>query len=410
MNLNSTTRLRLVTIAVTTLLTVGIGGYASVHTYQSDQAKVDSRITETIQAAIENPGREISASLFFLDQYSLDLSLFLLSRDDQLTIVNESTELAFKDFSLEAIKATNEQVSGGLNGEDFHFQALEIADGDYLIVAGSIEAAAQALRANLVAVAGFSAIANFFAFILLSFFIRKIKRRDDVDALARMQEFLGDASHELRTPLTVIKGYVEMLSKKQISDPEMQARAFGRVNSEIGRMEGLIHDLLLLAELGESAVRNQEVVDLSAIVRAHSDDFATLHPDREVAIEIQDNLEVLALKEYLSRFIQNALGNIARHTPGDAPVRVTVTRIGRSIHMAIEDGGPGLPQGAYRDKLRTLNRFDKSRSRENGGSGLGLSIMAAVVEKIGGEFYLRPSELGGLAVIVTLPLLSNSNK
>jgi len=409
-NLNSTTRLRLVTIAVTTLLTVGIGGYASVHTYQSDQAKVDSRITETIQAAIENPGREISASLFFLDQYSLDLSLYLLSRDDQLTIVNESTELAFKDFSLEAIKASEGQVSGGLNGEDFHFQALEIADGDYLIVAGSIEAAAQALRANLVAVAGFSAIANFFAFILLSFFIRKIKRRDDVDALARMQEFLGDASHELRTPLTVIKGYVEMLSKKQISDPEMQARAFGRVNSEIGRMEGLIHDLLLLAELGESAVRNQEVVDLSAIVRAHSDDFATLHPDREVAIEIQDNLEVLALKEYLSRFIQNALGNIARHTPAEAPVRVTVARIGRSIHMAIEDGGPGLPQGAYRDKLRTLNRFDKSRSRENGGSGLGLSIMAAVVEKIGGEFYLRPSELGGLAVIVTLPLLSNSNK
>ena len=206
MNLNSTTRLRLVTIAVTTLLTVGIGGYASVHTYQSDQAKVDSRITETIRAAIENPGRELSASLFFLDQYSLDLSLFLLSRDDQLTTINESTELAFKDFSIKAIEASKGEVSGGLKGEDFHYQALEIAEGDYLIVAGSIEAAAQALRANLVAVAGFSAIENLFAFILLSLFIRKIKRRDDVDALARMQEFLGDASHELRTPLTVIKG------------------------------------------------------------------------------------------------------------------------------------------------------------------------------------------------------------
>ena len=408
MNLNSTTRLRLVTIAVTTLLTVGIGGYASVHTYQSDQAKVDSRIEETIQAAIENPGRELSASLFFLDQYSLDLSLFLLSRDDELTTINESTELPYKNFSLKAVKSSEGRVSGGLDGEDFHYQALEIAGGDYLIVVGSIEAAAMALRANLVAVAGFSAIANFFAFILLTFFIRRIKRRDDVDALARMQEFLGDASHELRTPLTVIKGYVEMLSKGQISDVEMQGRAFDRVNSEIGRMEGLIHDLLLLAELGESAVRNQEVLDLSAILRAHSDDFATLHPARKVEIEISDNLEVLALKEYLSRFIQNALGNIARHTPLDVPVRITLTRIGRNIHLAIEDGGPGLPQGAYRDKLRTLNRFDKSRSRENGGSGLGLSIMAAVVEKIGGEFYLRPSQLGGLAVIVTLPIVSSS--
>lgn len=409
MKLNSTTRLRLVTVAVTTLLTVGIGGYASIHTYQSDQAIVDSRITETVQAAVENPGRELSASLFFLDQYSLDLSLFLLSRDDELTIINESTELSYKDFSLSSIAASQGKVSGGLDGEDFHFQALEIAEGDFLIVAGSIEAAAQTLRANLVAVAGFSAIANFFAFILLSFFIRKIKRRDDVDALTRMQEFLGDASHELRTPLTVIKGYVEMLSKGQISDVDMQARAFGRVNSEIGRMEGLIQDLLLLAELGESAVRVQEILDLSAIVRAHSEDFATLHPMRKVDMQISEHLEVLALKEYLSRFIQNALGNIARHTPQDAPVRITVTRIGRSIHMAIEDGGPGLPQGAYRDKLRTLNRFDKSRSRENGGSGLGLSIMSAVIEKIGGEFYLRPSDLGGLAVIVTLPLISKQS-
>lgn len=409
MKLNSTTRLRLVTVAVTTLLTVGIGGYASIHTYQSDQAIVDSRISETVQAAIENPGRELSASLFFLDQYSLDLSLFLLSRDNQLTIINESTELSYKDFSLSSIAASQGEVSGGLDGEDFHFQALEIAEGDFLIVAGSIEAAAQTLRANLVAVAGFSAIANFFAFILLSFFIRKIKRRDDVDALTRMQEFLGDASHELRTPLTVIKGYVEMLSKGQISDADMQARAFGRVNSEIGRMEGLIQDLLLLAELGESAVRDQEILDLSAIVRAHSEDFATLHPERKVELQISEHLEVLALKEYLSRFIQNALGNIARHTPKEAPVRITVTRIGRSIHMAIEDGGPGLPQGAYRDKLRTLNRFDKSRSRENGGSGLGLSIMSAVIEKIGGEFYLRPSDLGGLAVIVTLPLISKQS-
>lgn len=409
MKLNSTTRLRLVTVAVTTLLTVGIGGYASIHTYQSDQAIVDSRISETVQAAIENPGRELSASLFFLDQYSLDLSLFLLSRDNQLTIINESTELKYKDFSLSSIAASQGQISGGLDGKDFHFQALEIAEGDFLIVAGSIEAAAQTLRANLAAVAGFSAIANFFAFILLSFFIRKIKRRDDVDGLTRMQEFLGDASHELRTPLTVIKGYVEMLSKGQISDADMQARAFGRVNSEIGRMEGLIQDLLLLAELGESAVRDQEIVDLSAIVRAHSEDFATLHPGRKVELQISEHLEVLALKEYLSRFIQNALGNIARHTPQDAPVRITLTRIGRSIHMALEDGGPGLPQGAYRDKLRTLNRFDKSRSRENGGSGLGLSIMSAVIEKIGGELYLRPSDLGGLAVIVTLPLISKQS-
>jgi signal transduction histidine kinase len=72
--------------------------------------------------------------------------------------------------------------------------------------------------------------------------------------------------------------------------------------------------------------------------------------------------------------------------------------------VTIEDGGAGLPDNAYAENIRSLNRFDKSRSRENGGSGLGMSIMSAVIEKLNGTFSLRHSNLGGLAVVVNLPL------
>jgi hypothetical protein len=72
--------------------------------------------------------------------------------------------------------------------------------------------------------------------------------------------------------------------------------------------------------------------------------------------------------------------------------------------LEIEDGGPGLPESAYREKVQSLHRFDKSRSRENGGSGLGLSIMAAVVARLGGEFNLQKSSLGGLAILAELPV------
>jgi K+-sensing histidine kinase KdpD len=246
------------------------------------------------------------------------------------------------------------------------------------------------------------------AFALLSLYIRRLKRRDDADALARMQEFLGDASHELRTPLTVIKGYVEMLSKGQMGTVEDQARAFNRVTSEISRMESLIKDLLLLAELGESAKREREEIDVSALVRSYAADFATLHPERTVEITISDEIYLHSVREYLVRFIQNALNNISRHTPNSAPVRVSLSSKGRAITLQIEDGGPGLPESAYKERVRSLNRFDKSRSRDNGGSGLGMSIMAAVVEKLNGELTLRRSNLGGLAIVAEFSVSSRS--
>jgi K+-sensing histidine kinase KdpD len=218
-----------------------------------------------------------------------------------------------------------------------------------------------------------------------------------------MQAFLGDASHELRTPLTVIKGYVEMLSKGMMSAEEDKARAYLRVNTEIGRMESLIHDLLLLAELGESAQRENERLDLSELLKAHGQDFATLHPDRKVELEIADHIVITGVRDYYSRFIQNALNNISRHTESGLPVKISLTRVGKSARLIIEDGGAGLPDAAYRENIQSLHRFDKSRSRESGGSGLGMSIMAGVIAKSGGHLTLRKSALGGLAVVADIP-------
>jgi signal transduction histidine kinase len=217
-----------------------------------------------------------------------------------------------------------------------------------------------------------------------------------------MQSFLADASHELRTPLTVIKGYSEMLAKGQISTESDRQRAFDRVDSEIVRMENLIHDLLLLAELGETSIPIREEVDLSDLVSSHSRDFQTLHSQRPVAIEIEVGLSCLGSADHLRRLMQNILNNISRHTPADAPVQIKLSRVGKKSYLLIEDGGPGLPEESYRDGIELLNRFDSSRSRETGGSGLGLSIIAAIVHEHGGILAMHKSTLGGLAVEVTL--------
>jgi K+-sensing histidine kinase KdpD len=102
--------------------------------------------------------------------------------------------------------------------------------------------------------------------------------------------------------------------------------------------------------------------------------------------------------------LQNALNNISRHTGEDIPVRVTLSHSAKTATLSIEDGGEGLPNSAYGEKIQSLNRFDKSRSRESGGSGLGMSIMAAVITKLQGTLTLRKSALGGLAVVAEIPL------
>jgi two-component system OmpR family sensor kinase len=402
--LSSTARLRLVTLATATILTASIGTFISVQSYQSALSTIDTAISSTIADAAKTPNQELSAALFHLDEFSLDLSLYLVSRDGAVTTVSESTIPLFEAISLRDVAAATKRVEKGNGVHDYRFKSYEISGGDYLVVAGSSAEANSRLKSELITVLFITILTSLIAFGLLSIYIRRLKRRDDEDALARMQAFLGDASHELRTPLTVIKGYVEMLSKGLMDEEADKDRAFSRVNTEIARMETLIQDLLLLAELGESAQRESGVIDLSELVTSHGEDFATLNPNRKVTIAIDGDIRIFGVLDYFSRFLQNALNNITRHTEREIEVSISLNKSGKHAILTIEDGGSGLPESAYREKIQSLNRFDKSRSRESGGSGLGMSIMAAVISKSGGELTLRKSALGGLAIVAELPL------
>jgi two-component system OmpR family sensor kinase len=221
-------------------------------------------------------------------------------------------------------------------------------------------------------------------------------------AAKKMQEFIGDASHELRTPLTVIKGYVELLSGVRMIDPIQRVRAYGRVQSEILRMESLISDILFLAEFGESRIAEPEDFDLSELVNEHLTDFVRLNPSRLVSKAVGDGIRLEGLKDHMARLLTNAFGNISGHTPADAPVRVTLRQVNGEVALDIEDGGPGLEEDVYRNGIQGFQRFDKSRSREDGGSGLGMSIIFTIVREHGGSVSLRKSDLGGLDLHVRL--------
>lgn len=394
----------LISIFLTTILSGFIGGFATLDARSVDLQQIDATIDSVVTRVKAYPAEAISAAILTVEEESFDLTLSLVTQEGDETIINESV------LTYSGIKSLN-LLKSGLTGpisvadvDPFRFRTVAIAGGDYLIIASSLDKLNRNFNANLRNLVLFTILADTLAIFISIFFFRRHNRGLDSQALERMQSFLSDASHELRTPLTVIKGYNEMLSKGQFTESIDQARAFSRVSSEIERMESLIKDLLLLAELGESKTTTFTEVDFDEILQSHINDFRLFNLSRTVTTNISTDCVVQGSPEHLNRLIQNILSNIVRHTPESAPVSISLQTNGKKAELLIEDGGPGLPNSGYTAEVKALKRFDPARSRESGGSGLGLSIIGAIVQEHRGELNLSKSQLGGLAISIQIPL------
>ena len=168
-------------------------------------------------------------------------------------------------------------------------------------------------------------------------------------------------------------------------------------------MEQLINDLLLLAELGERQAGERDRIDLTQIVGEFVDDLKALQPMRTVTVKIAKNLKVMGSGAHLHQLLSNLFGNLRKHTPVDAEVRVSLSSAGTDqVLLTVEDAGPGLPEHYYDDGVESFVRFDAFASRQQGSSGLGMTIMRTIVDQHGGRVRLSRSELGGLKTEIYL--------
>jgi two-component system OmpR family sensor kinase len=380
--MSTRTRQLISTALITSVLSILIGGFAVVSTYRSEIAIIDKHLNQVESDIRVNPLDAVSIALLSIEQNNFDLTLGFATPTGEVTILRES-------------------VGTPLDGPDLRIRHVPIPEGDELIIASSLVDINRSLDLNLWKLLIFIILANILASIATSLLSRSGALAQERAQRQKMQEFLGDAAHELRTPMTVVKGYAELLKGKQL-DPERESAAFDRLNSELKRMDFLIGDLLMLAQLGEEGNIDFESIDLAELVRENISDFKEIAPTHPLTTQIDENVVLIGSEKYLRRFIQNALTNIRLHTPASTPVRVSI-KADKQIIMIIEDAGPGLPAESYGEKIRGLKRFDRSRSRDTGGTGLGMSIMNAVIERHKGTFTLRKSELGGLAIEVHLP-------
>ena len=220
----------------------------------------------------------------------------------------------------------------------------------------------------------------------------------------RVRRFAADASHELRTPLTSIQGYAELWRAGGLREPGELGDAMHRMEQEARRMGCLVEDLLLLARLDQRRPLELDEVRLHEITADAVRDARAVEPDRPIELQAAP-VTVRGDEMRLRQVVANLLANVRAHTPAGAAVRVTVARRDGRARLEVADEGPGLVPEAAAKVFERFYRADKSRGRARGGSGLGLSIVAAVAEAHGGAAAVSSTPEKGSTFTVELPAL-----
>jgi two-component system OmpR family sensor kinase len=196
----------------------------------------------------------------------------------------------------------------------------------------------------------------------------------------RVRRFVADASHELRTPLAAIRGYAELSRRSNEPIPFDVAHALDRVESQAVRMTGLVEDLLLLASLDSGRPIVVEPVDLSVLLVGALSDAHAAGPEHRWRLDLpEDSVMIQGEAARLTQVVVNLLANARTHTPAGTTVTAGLATVGDNAVITVADDGPGIPPALLPEVFERFARGDSSRSRAAGSTGLGLSIVAAVV-------------------------------
>jgi two-component system OmpR family sensor kinase len=219
----------------------------------------------------------------------------------------------------------------------------------------------------------------------------------------RLRQFIADASHELRTPLASIRGYAELFRMGAASEPEDVAKAMRRIEDEAARMGVLVEDLLTLARLDEIADAPHAEVDLGPLVGDAVDDARATAPERTIASRVEGGTTVLGDAHQLRQVLANLVRNALVHTPAGTAIDVSAAREDGEVRLEVRDHGGGLPTDDPDELFERFWRSEGGRERGRGGAGLGLAIVAGIVDAHRGRVEARNADGGGASFIVRLP-------
>jgi two-component system OmpR family sensor kinase len=228
----------------------------------------------------------------------------------------------------------------------------------------------------------------------------------------KLRRFVADASHELRTPLTAIRGFAELHRQGAMEGAEKSAEVIRRIEDESKRMGSLVEDLLSLARLDQAQPIVQVPVEINKVVNDVIAASNAIFPHQSItAISPTVEVFVLGNPEKIHQALSNLVINACTYSPDGSKIEITTQELENQILISVKDDGPGLNVDQQERVFERFYRADTSRVRHGQegeqrqqGSGLGLSIVDAIMQAHGGRVSVK-SELGkGSEFILAFPI------
>ena len=197
------------------------------------------------------------------------------------------------------------------------------------------------------------------------------------------KDFVADVSHELRTPLTVLSGYLENMTRDPDALPDMWRRPVLAMSEQLGRMRHIVEDLLLIARMEGGPVGEPEVVDVAGMVASLANDGIELSGARghRITFEADSSVRLSGVQPELNTAFWNLVGNAVQYTPDGGSIELRWFADERGACFEVRDSGEGIDADHIPRLTERFFRVDRGRSRERGGTGLGLCIVKHIMER-----------------------------
>jgi len=210
------------------------------------------------------------------------------------------------------------------------------------------------------------------------------------EAKEQMRRFVADASHELRTPLTSIHGFLEVLLRGAMDQPDKLHKSLKSMYAESERMKKLVQDLLLLAKLDRSPMIQLTEGELGGIIKEMAPQLRLLAGTRKVSLRLTSDLKCRFDQDKMKQVLLNLFHNSVQHTdPEKGEIQLSLDKVADGVELTVTDNGSGILEEHLPYLFDRFYRSDPSRARKYGGAGLGLAITKSIVELHGGTIRVE---------------------
>lgn len=418
-------RLVLVNMGLVSLVLIAVFIASTVSAYQSSRAAIHDALLLTIVRSTDGSNLPQVGGGSPLeqpdDQAGEDRSsgntgaftpVFSVTVDSDLTIlsVNSSGVVMGESLTEQAIAlaAASNQNEGKIDSLDLYYMKAVTSEGTRIAFAD-----ASAPRDALLGVIGTSLLIGtgaLLAFLVASILLARIAVRPVEDAWKKQQRFVADASHELKTPLTVILANNDILLSHPDKTVAEQEKWVISTEEEAERMEGLVQNLLLLAQTEQEAIDSQKPatphteVNLSEIAQKSTLQYEAVAFEKGIRLEndIEEGITFFGDGEKLERLFKILLDNACKYANIEGTVQVTLKHDRDGILLQVLNTGVVIAQDDLIHIFERFYRSDKARSHETGGYGLGLAIAQNIVATHDGAIDVTSSEEEGTVFSVKL--------